>query len=201
MTGMPRQGERQVRSIIGLFAISLALVSAAYGDPCKTSGTTCSTSQSCCSRSCVNSAPPGKRFKGICGCTATSCGIGQVCSGGQCCTPTTCAGRNATCGSIDDGCGGTLDCGSCSGFDSCVNNVCQCTPKTCEELSASCGSIDDGCGTMLDCGSCHNANASCVNNFCSCGTLLPNGEPCISNGYCCSDNCATQEFESTCQPS
>jgi hypothetical protein len=35
-------------------------------------------------------------------------------SDGACCAPTTCAIQNANCGSIPDGCGGTLDCGTCT---------------------------------------------------------------------------------------
>lgn len=31
-----------------------------------------------------------------------------------CCTPTTCAAQGANCDSIPDGCGGTLECGSCT---------------------------------------------------------------------------------------
>ena len=32
----------------------------------------------------------------------------------QCCAPTTCAALNANCGSLPDGCGGTLQCGTCT---------------------------------------------------------------------------------------
>lgn len=35
------------------------------------------------------------------------------------CVPTTCAKAGATCGSISNGCGGTLSCGSCTGSESC----------------------------------------------------------------------------------
>jgi hypothetical protein len=35
------------------------------------------------------------------------------------CTPVTCASVHAQCGYISDGCGGTVDCGSCSGGASC----------------------------------------------------------------------------------
>ncbi len=44
------------------------------------------------------------------------------------CTPTTCAANHATCGTIPDGCGGTLTCGSCASPQTCggggVANVC-----------------------------------------------------------------------------
>src|SRR5262249_33006584 len=40
------------------------------------------------------------------------------------CNPTSCSAQGFNCGSTDDGCGNTLDCGSCSGSDTCSNNVC-----------------------------------------------------------------------------
>ena len=39
---------------------------------------------------------------------------GSVPSGGAACLPTTCSENDAECGSLDDGCGQALDCGSCS---------------------------------------------------------------------------------------
>lgn len=44
------------------------------------------------------------------------------------CVPTTCESAGKDCGAIDDGCGGTLECGTCSGIDTCGGggqaNVC-----------------------------------------------------------------------------
>lgn len=44
------------------------------------------------------------------------------------CIPKTCATLGKNCGSVSDGCGGTLTCGTCSGFETCgggsVANVC-----------------------------------------------------------------------------
>ncbi len=81
------------------------------------------------------------------------------------CTPTTCAARGASCGSISNGCGGTLQCGNCAGSETCggggTANVCGCVPKTCAQLSATCGSVSDGCGGTLDCGGCSDAGATC----------------------------------------
>jgi len=56
-----------------------------------------------------------------------------------CCAPTTCAAQGATCGTISDGCGGTVSCGTCT------------TPNT---QGAQCGSVPDGCGGTLYCGTC-----------------------------------------------
>jgi chitinase len=83
----------------------------------------------------------------------------DVTSGGTC-TPTTCSAQGKNCGSISDGCGGTLSCGSCTSPQTCggggTANVCgsSCTPTTCSAQGKNCGSISDGCGGTLSCGSC-----------------------------------------------
>jgi hypothetical protein len=86
------------------------------------------------------------------------------------CTPRTCASVGAVCGTISDGCGGTLSCGTCPVGQSCnASNQCvtACTPKTCADLAALCGSPSDGCGGTLSCGTCAtgkicNASYQCV---------------------------------------
>jgi hypothetical protein len=74
------------------------------------------------------------------------------------CAPTTCAAAGKNCGSLSDGCGGTLDCGACTAPQTCggggTANVCGCTPTTCAAAGANCGSISNGCGGTIDCGSC-----------------------------------------------
>jgi hypothetical protein len=43
------------------------------------------------------------------------------------CTPITCASVGANCGPMADGCGGSIDCGTCSGLQVCgfaTPNVC-----------------------------------------------------------------------------
>ncbi len=44
------------------------------------------------------------------------------------CTPTTCVAQGKNCGSIPDGCGGTLACGTCTAPAVCVSNVCSTVP-------------------------------------------------------------------------
>jgi hypothetical protein len=72
------------------------------------------------------------------------------------CTPTTCAAQGANCGTIDDGCGTTLECGTCTLPDTCggggADNVCGCIADCTDRV---CGS--DGCGGS--CGTC--AEGSC----------------------------------------
>ena len=83
----------------------------------------------------------------------------DTCEGGgvpnQCgCTPLTCADLPGLCGTMNDGCGGTLDC-TCTLPETCegggVQNECGCTPLTCADLPGFCGTVDDGCGGTLDC--------------------------------------------------
>jgi hypothetical protein len=86
-----------------------------------------------------------------------NCTAPDTCAGGgkanQCgCTPQTCATLGWQCGSGDDGCGGTLDCGACDGGP-CNEHSCSCTPaQTCASLGYGCGSFTDTCGAVEVCG-------------------------------------------------
>ncbi|RKH01932.1 tryptophan synthase alpha chain [Corallococcus sp. CA053C] len=77
------------------------------------------------------------------------------------CIPMTCESQALDCGFAVDGCGGTLECGTCADPEVCggggVPNVCgpgPCTPLTCEARGATCGPTPDGCGGLLECGTC-----------------------------------------------
>ncbi len=90
-----------------------------------------------------------------------ACVDGQFPTEYQWCTPTTCEQAGKNCGVISDGCNATLDCGTCSGAETCggggVGNVCgtgTCTPTTCAAQGKNCGIISDGCDATLNCGSC-----------------------------------------------
>jgi hypothetical protein len=63
------------------------------------------------------------------------------------CTPTNCAKAKATCGSVSDGCGKVLDCGSCPSGQSCKNNLCCGTKEICGNgIDDDCdGKVDEGC--------------------------------------------------------
>jgi hypothetical protein len=116
---------------------------------------------------------------------APGCGTGGPCQGGQTCmagvcgtcVPTTCMALGANCGSVLNGCGLNLVCGSCTLPDTCggggMPNVCGCTPTTCTAANATCGSIADDCGNMLSCGSCATPQA-CSANACTtpCGDMI-----------------------------
>jgi len=88
-----------------------------------------------------------------------ACPSGQACRGGACvadCVPKTCAAQGYACGSWDDGCGTTINCGACSDGKTCSAGKCvsTCVPKTCAAQGYVCGSWDDGCGTTINCGAC-----------------------------------------------
>jgi hypothetical protein len=131
-------------------------------------------------------------------------------TGGSTCAPATCASLGYDCGVNADGCGGTVDCGTCSGGDMCgvggyskcgnpltaVDGGAVCVPKTCADYGANaCGQQSDLCGGLTaNCGTC------ATPEFCGgggpgvCGgdiNTTPDGGPrcvpatCASLGYDC----------------
>ena len=53
------------------------------------------------------------------------CPQGSTClEDGSCCWPSACGGLGAECGPVDDGCGGTQDCGECMFGGGCTEGVC-----------------------------------------------------------------------------
>ncbi len=73
----------------------------------------------------------------------------------QLCTPMTCP-AGVACGTLGDGCGGTIDCGACPSGAVCQAGACgspACTPEPCP-AGITCGTVGDGCGGTVDCGAC-----------------------------------------------
>lgn len=83
------------------------------------------------------------------------------------CDPLTCAGVDAKCGSIADGCGHLVDCGPCQAPETCGGggvpyhcgdptsvDAATCQPVDCAAQNLFCGPAGDGCGHTLDCGPC-----------------------------------------------
>jgi subtilisin family serine protease len=126
------------------------------------------------------------------------------------CVPTTCADAGATCGTIVDGCGGTVECASCPAGDTCYHE--QCCPAVaavCASQGRACGQTWDECrGTTIDCGGCSSGQSCtywgtcCVTTACDgrscgfaydyacglyleCGAGCPDGQECNSSGACC----------------
>jgi hypothetical protein len=137
-----------------------------------------------------------------CGGTTPDCGVcaaGQTCGGGgvqnQCggptCTPKTCAQLGATCGTVPDGCGNTVNCPPCPDGTTCggggVAYQCgapACTPKGCVALGVECGKTGDGCGNEITCPDC-TAGTTCggggVPNKCGSPACVPNACPAGKN--------------------
>ncbi|MBN2498047.1 MAG: hypothetical protein JXR96_25885, partial [Deltaproteobacteria bacterium] len=135
-------------------------------------------------------------------------GGSYVCYNNACCLPATC-GANS-CGEIDDGCGGTVDCGSCSDPQEtcnashqcvCLNTECNndccasgqvcdgrnqcCTRTTCLAGGYECGSPPDGCDGNLSCGTCSGANETCDGSYqCVCQYNECNSVCCDSGQVC-----------------
>lgn len=82
------------------------------------------------------------------------------------CGTVTCAGQGAKCGTVADGCGGVLACGTCPSGLWCNAGTCAtCVPVTCANQGAVCGTISNGCGGTLRCGRCA-PGLSCVAHQC-----------------------------------
>jgi len=153
-----------------------------------------------------------------------NCSNGYTCQiNGTCtknpCVPATCASLGRNCGTVSDGCGGTLTCGNYNGGCQtgytcqtdrgfCVQN--PCVPATCASLGRNCGTVSDGCGGTLTCG---NYNGGCQTGY-TCqtnGTCTKNPctDTCESLGYQCGDkticgeivNCGSCVYPQICQPS
>jgi len=104
----------------------------------------------------------------------SDCLDGYVCTAGTCempqtCVPVTCQPNQ--CYAIDDGCGGKLDCGNCSGTDVCGGGgTNQCGPKAshCSNHTVDFGESDVDCGG--ECGGCPNGKTCQSINDCATGT-------------------------------
>jgi hypothetical protein len=77
------------------------------------------------------------------------------------CTPKTCATANTACGPVADGCGGTLECGTCAGTDRCMSGQCQ--PSPCAQAGLVCGVLNGNtCGTCTGTSTCSIDQRQCI---------------------------------------
>jgi hypothetical protein len=187
------------------------------GNACP-SGQTCGgagVASTCGSATCVAATctPPGGQYCGTIGngcggslTCAAACPSGQTCGGagiantcgGGTCTPLTAAACNYTggnyCGSIGDGCGGTISCPGCSGSETCggrgAAHICgdpACVPGSCTASNGVqyCGTIGDGCGGSLNCGmSCPTGQACGQVAANVCGNAKPCTNLCLKQTTC-----------------
>ena len=119
----------------------------------------------CTSQTCsptADDAAPDSGGSSCAGCDAALKDANSSSSETDGCVPRTCTALEYECGTGGDGCGGTLDCGTCTGCaQTCggggVPHQCggpACCPKTCADLGYNCGQVGDGCGGTLNCGLC-----------------------------------------------
>ncbi|MBT6941237.1 hypothetical protein HN992_02240 [Candidatus Woesearchaeota archaeon] len=100
---------------------------------------------------------------GTCSGTGTQCSSGETCNPTaltcEACTPLTqsqvCSGYD--CGSVSDGCGGSIACGSCGSDQNCNGNLCENNPITCTD-NANCTS-----GYICSAGICVDGGSSGLN--------------------------------------
>jgi hypothetical protein len=101
------------------------------------------------------------------------------------CKAQTCASAGASCGTISDGCGGTVDCGGCPTGEACgvgaAPNQCGCGPLVCP--ANSCGNITDACGDSISCGGCA-AGLTCQRNRCTTCQPQCGGKKCGATNGC-----------------
>lgn len=109
-----------------------------------------------------------------------------------CTAVTDCTGR---CGTLPNGCGGTLAC-TCQDEELCMaGGVCgipECVPTTCEDEGATCGVMANGCGGILNCGECDEGQVCGIVTANQCtNTCTPNDEDDACEGKCgfVSDGC------------
>lgn len=82
----------------------------------------CADGTTVCASGQVTCSPNTAATTEVCGDTLDNDCDGTVDNG--CCVATTCQAEGVTCGSISDGCGQTLECGTCSGTDLCEAGTC-----------------------------------------------------------------------------
>ncbi len=120
----------------------------------------------------------------VAGCAAGGSGLdadaGLAGGDAAACEPASCSSARADCGTIPDGCSGTVDCGVCQAPATCggggLSNICGCQPLACIDESADCGVVPDGCGGTIDCGTCtgpESCGGGGVPNRCGEGTCTP----------------------------
>ena len=135
------------------------------------------------------------------------------------CMPKTCGQAGYTCGSIDDGCGKALSCGSCTTGQACSNGKCvsNCTSHSAKKCDSGKLYWYNSCNTKeelaQDCGG-DTANSSyrcsgdwiqsetikkgCSNNVCASESIWVNNADCAASGKICSAGvCAAKSTNTT----
>jgi hypothetical protein len=176
---------------------------------------------------CIEAGEAQTCAGGKCGTHADSCGCGKVydcggctspdvCYNGYCCTPDTCASEGYACGTHDDGCGGTIACGSCGDHAYCSSDgTCECDSGygNCDD------DWSDGCdynldtnvnhcgGCDYDCGShtyCSDGSCRCDDGYTACDGNRRDADGCechTGDGShdCVGESCCTNHYTTGCR--
>jgi hypothetical protein len=128
-------------------------------------------------------------------------------SAGGTCKPLTCKDLGVNCGPAGDGCGGKIECGTCTSPATCGGggkpSVCggtaACIPRTCAQQKVACGPAGDGCGgTLPNCGTCPapefcggGGASQCGGGLINDGGMLlnPDGGLCVARTVCNAGEC------------
>jgi hypothetical protein len=97
------------------------------------------------------------------------------------CEPLTACTGGQECGTEDDLCGGTVECGTCASGEICdVDDMCVCAPITECTGGQECGTEADLCDGTIECGTCDSED-SCVEDMCVC---IPTTTACSEGAEC-----------------
>ena len=116
----------------------------------------CVTPEPCCAEHPEPGCAEPDTVLCVCGALPECCGaawlpecadMAELCGAQDCCQPLTCAEALAECGPLDDGCGGTLDCGACGGDQACVSGQCQSVGCPTDQVIVA---LPDGGGNAVD---------------------------------------------------
>ena len=132
------------------------------------------------------------------------------------CEPTTCRKEGKNCGTLDDGCGTTLSCGTCATPNTCGGGgeVNVCGPESCstaDPCSQGCcgadavckgGSSATACGAAGACVDCtaEPSGHRCLTGVCGCNTTTDCGfgDVCDVQGHLCVPACDATSCETGC---
>jgi len=118
---------------------------------------------------------------------------------GDACLPVSCLAQKKNCGTVSDGCGGTLNCGTCTSGYVCESGVCMPTNLICGDSSCdgseTCSTCPQDCGVcpvLPDCG-----DGSC-NGTENCSTCPQDCGACPVAFVCGDGSCNSTENCSSC---
>ncbi len=115
-------------------------------------------------------------------CCDEACGPGYYCDAGVCrssCTPSTCSSLGYDCGWQDDGCGGSIYCGSCSG--TCDGGTC-CQHWHSQECDGGTVVFYDSCGNQHSSHTC--SSGVCYDGMCCTPNTCPPNECTVIDAGC-----------------